>query len=62
MDEALGHVVVFAGDTLATERRRGLAVEPATCTPDAFNSGDGLRRPSPGEGLLGGWDIMRTPS
>ena len=36
MDEAFGHVVVFTGDTLATERRRrGLAIEPMTCAPDA---------------------------
>ena len=41
---------VFTGDTLAPERRRtGLAVEPMTCPPDAFRSGEGLIRLEPGE-------------
>jgi aldose 1-epimerase len=36
MDEAYAFVRVFTGDTLAPgRRRRGLAVEPMTCAPDA---------------------------
>ncbi len=63
MDEAFGHLMVFTGDTLAPERRRrGLAVEPMTCAPDAFNSGDGLRVLSAGEGLTARWGITRTAS
>lgn len=58
MDEAFGHVMVFTGDTLpAGERRRGLAVEPMTCAPDAFNSGDGLWTLRPGESAGGRWGI-----
>ncbi len=58
MDEAFGFVMVFTGDTLpAGERRRGLAVEPMTCAPDAFNSGDGLRVLRPGESMTGRWGI-----
>jgi aldose 1-epimerase len=62
MDEAFGHVMVFTGDTLAPERRRrGLAVEPMTCAPDAFNSGDGLAVLAPGQELVGRWGITRAP-
>ena len=58
MDEAFGHVMVFTGDTLAPDRRRrGLAVEPMTCAPDAFNSGDGLRVLRPGETLTARWGV-----
>ena len=39
MDRQFGYVMVFSGDTLVPERRRrGLAVEPMTCPPDAFRS------------------------
>jgi aldose 1-epimerase len=58
LDDAFGYVMVFTGDTLAPDRRRrGLAVEPMTCAPDAFNSGDGLRVLRPGESLAGRWGI-----
>ncbi len=58
MDEAFGHVMVFTGDTLATDRRRrGLAVEPMTCAPDAFNSGDGLRVLAPRQELVARWGV-----
>lgn len=58
MDEAFGHVMVFTGDTLAPDRRRrGLAVEPMTCAPDAFNSGDGLRVLQPGQQLVARWGM-----
>jgi aldose 1-epimerase len=58
MDGAFGHVMLFTGDTLAPERRRrGLAVEPMTCAPDAFNSGDGLVVLRPGESFAGRWGI-----
>jgi aldose 1-epimerase len=44
------YLQVFSGDTLApARRRRGLAVEPMSCPPDAFNSGVGLVRLEPGE-------------
>jgi aldose 1-epimerase len=62
MDEAFGYLMVFTGDTLAPDRRRrGLAVEPMTCAPDAFNSGDGLRVLRPGEPVVGRWGIAYEP-
>ncbi len=40
-DQAYGFAQVFTGDTLPTAlRRRGVAVEPMTCPPDAFNAAD----------------------
>jgi aldose 1-epimerase len=44
-------VQVFTGDSLPAGARRatGIAVEPMTCAPDAFNSGDGLIVLEPGE-------------
>ncbi|MDQ2753966.1 MAG: aldose 1-epimerase family protein [Actinomycetota bacterium] len=58
-DQAFGYLMVFTGDTLALEqRRRGLAVEPMSCAPDAFRSGDGLIRLVPGESWQGTWGIQ----
>lgn len=37
--------------------RLGLAVEPMTCAPDAFNSGVGLIRLEPGQSHTAGWRI-----
>jgi aldose 1-epimerase len=52
------YVMVFTGDTLAEERRRrGVAIEPMTCAPDAFRSGAGLVRLEPGERHVASWGI-----
>lgn len=58
MDATFGHVMVFTGDTLPEHlRRRGVAVEPMTCAPDAFNSGDGLRVLAPRRQFVGRWGV-----
>ena len=49
--------MVFTGDTLGDRARQGVAVEPMTCAPDAFNSGLGLRVLEPGERLIMRWGI-----
>ena len=57
-DEAYRYVMVYSGDTLApARRRRGLAVEPMTCAPNAFASGDGLVRLEPGAAHVAAWGI-----
>jgi galactose mutarotase-like enzyme len=49
---------VFTGDTIAPERRRrGLALEPMSCAPDAFNSGEGLTVLEPGDYRSGSWSV-----
>jgi aldose 1-epimerase len=59
MDEVFTHLMLFTGDTVADpgRRRRGLAVEPMTAAPDAFNSGDGLIVLQPGEATEAVWGI-----
>ncbi len=51
--------MLFAGDTLPdhARRRRGLGVEPMTCAPSAFHSGEGLQRLGPGEWFTSSWGI-----
>ena len=41
--------MLFTGDPLPDVDRRSLAVEPMTCAPNAFRSGDGLVSLEPGE-------------
>ncbi|MFG3138466.1 gluconokinase, GntK/IdnK-type [Streptomyces sp. NPDC048211] len=42
LGEGTRYVQIYTGDTLAeTERRRGVAVEPMSCPPDAFRSDAG---------------------
>lgn len=54
---------VFTGDTLGDDRRRkALAVEPMTCPPNAFVTGDDLIVLSPGETVTHAWGIQATLS
>ncbi|HEY7836147.1 MAG TPA: aldose 1-epimerase family protein [Solirubrobacteraceae bacterium] len=58
VDEGYRLLEVFTGDTLAHARRRtGLAVEPMTCPPDAFRSGEELIRLGPGESSVASWGV-----
>jgi len=58
MGEAFDYAMVYSGDTLAPARRRqGLAVEPMSCAPNAFQSGLGLVRLEPGATHVAEWGI-----
>lgn len=58
MDRGFPYVMVFTGETLAPDRRRrGLAVEPMTCAPDAFNNGLGVRTLEPAMSTSATWGI-----
>lgn len=58
VDEAYPFIEIFTADTIAPARaRRGMAVEPMTCAPNAFQSGEGLVRLEPGESLCAGWGV-----
>jgi aldose 1-epimerase len=60
-DEYFRWLQLFGGDPLPPgERRRGLAVEPMTCPPDAFRSGEDLIVLEPGETSGGRWGIDVT--
>jgi aldose 1-epimerase len=58
MGEAYRFVMVYTGDTLAVaRRRRGIAVEPMSCAPNAFASGEGLIRLEPTQTHTAEWGI-----
>jgi aldose 1-epimerase len=57
------YLMLFTGDSLpdASSRRRGIAVEPMTCAPNAFRSGLGLVSLPPGSSHVCQWGIeLRT--
>jgi len=56
VDESYAVIELFTGDTLSpSRRRRGVALEPMTCWPNAFQNQHGLARLQPGESLSGRW-------
>ena len=58
MDRTHGFIQAYSGDTvLEADRRRGIAIEPMTCAPNAFNTGEGLRVIEPGETFTSVWGI-----
>lgn len=58
-DRRCAWLQVHTADKPAPQRSRvGLAVEPMTCPPDAFNSGQNLMRLGPGAAHEVGWSIF----
>jgi aldose 1-epimerase len=58
MDERYAFAEIYTGDGLDPCRRRlGLGVEPMTCAPNAFQSGDGLVRLEPHQPLTCSWRV-----
>ena len=64
MDNGHPYYMLFTGDSLpeAARRRRSVAIEPMTCAPNAFASGDGLVTLSPGESMVTAWGISPSGS
>jgi aldose 1-epimerase len=60
VDEGYGYLMLFTGDSLPDVNRRSLAVEPMTCAPNAFRSGDGLLVLDPGQSFTAAWGIAPT--
>jgi aldose 1-epimerase len=62
MDEGFRYVQVYTADTVPdpARRRGGIALEPMTCAPDAFNSGEGLVVIAPGESYAARWGLTAT--
>ena len=56
-DEAWKHVQLFTGDPLPDVARRALAVEPMTCPPNAFLTGEDVIRLEPDETFSGTWGL-----
>jgi aldose 1-epimerase len=56
VDQAYPIIEIYTGDTLEpSRRRRGLGVEPMTCPPNAFQSGEGVIRLDPGQAVTTAW-------
>ncbi len=60
LGEAFGYVMVFTGDPLPDVARHSIAIEPMTCPPNAFRTGDAVVRIEPGASFRGVWGI--TPA
>ena len=56
-DRSFDYLMVFTGDGLPDVDRQSLAVEPMTCPPNAFRSGEGLARLEPGETHAATWGL-----
>ena len=59
VDESYPYLMLFSGDPLPDVHRRSLAVEPMTCPPNAFRTGEALIRLKPGSSFTGTWGIAR---
>jgi aldose 1-epimerase len=59
LDRSFDFVQVFTGDTLPDRARRrfGAAIEPMSCAPNAFNTGQGMLVLAPGESFEGRWGV-----
>lgn len=57
VDEGYRYLMLFTGDPLPDVARRSLAVEPMTCPPNAFRTGEALIRLDPGEEFTSSWGL-----
>jgi aldose 1-epimerase len=57
VDQSYPYLMLFIGDPLPNVRRRSLAIEPMTCPPNAFRTGDGLIHLAPDASFTGTWGI-----
>jgi aldose 1-epimerase len=60
VDESYPYLMLFTGEPLPDVNRRSLAVEPMTCPPNAFRSGEALIRLEPGDSTTSAWGIVAT--
>jgi aldose 1-epimerase len=56
-DAAYRYLMLFTGDPLPEVARRSVAVEPMTCPPNAFRTGEALIALEPGASWTGEWGI-----
>jgi aldose 1-epimerase len=57
LDASYGYVMLFSGDPLPDVNRRSLAVEPMTCPPNAFRTGQSVVRLEPEQSFASTWGI-----
>jgi aldose 1-epimerase len=59
VNEHFHYLEIYTGDTLAPGRqRRGLGVEPMTCPPNGFATGEQVIRLEPGESVTTSWGVV----
>jgi aldose 1-epimerase len=61
VDESYRYLMLFTGDPIPDVARRSLAVEPMTCPPNAFRTGESLIRLAPGQSFTSRWGIESGP-
>ena len=61
LDASYEYLQLFTGDPLTDVARRSLAVEPMTCPPNAFRSGEGVSRLEPGQSSTSAWGLDPAP-
>ena len=57
VDVAYGYLMLFTGDTIPGFDRRSIAIEPMTCPPNAFRTGESLIVLAQGESFSCEWGI-----
>jgi aldose 1-epimerase len=57
VDDAYQYLMLFTGDPLPDVARRSLAVEPMTCPPNAFRTGEAVIRLEPGNSFISAWGL-----
>jgi aldose 1-epimerase len=57
VDEHYSYLMLYTGDTRPDVARRSLAVEPMTCPPNAFRSGEDVIELASGASATGAWGI-----
>jgi len=62
VDQHFGYLMCYTGDTLddVARRRRSVAIEPMSCPPNAFRSGESLITLEPGQAWASSWGIRPT--
>ena len=55
--ESYPYVMVYTGDDRPDVRRRSMAVEPMTCPPQAFRSGEAVITLDPGDSVTAQWGL-----
>jgi aldose 1-epimerase len=58
LDETYPYLQLFTGDSQPSVDRRSIAVEPMTCAPNAFRTGEGVLVLEPGASTTSTWGIQ----
>jgi aldose 1-epimerase len=56
-DESYSYLMLYTGDDRPDVSRRSLAVEPMTCPPQAFRSGEDVITLEPGDSVAASWGL-----